>query len=135
MQNMDGDQYLAIAPHVCTLPPEVSSINVNTANAQTLAALDNAIDPGMAEQLVGTERAYTSTEEFVADYADFAPVASELSVTSKYFQLHAQAQLGSSSVTLLSLMYRDPGSGIVKVLQRDFGKLFRSKLTIDTEEI
>ena len=76
-----------------------------------------------------------SAEDFIADYSDFAPLAGELSVTSEYFQLHAQAQLGSSSVTLLSLMYRDPSTGIVSVLQRDFGRLFRSNLTIDTEEI
>jgi len=135
VQNMEREQYLAIAPHVCTLPPEVSSININTANAQTLAALDGAIDPAMAEQLVASERAYMSAEDFIADYSDFAPLAGELSVTSEYFQLHAQAQLGSSSVTLLSLMYRDPSTGIVSVLQRDFGRLFRSNLTIDTEEI
>ena len=65
VQNMDRDQYRAIAPHVCTLPPEVSTININTANAQTLAALDGAIDPGMAEQLVTTERAYMSAEDLL----------------------------------------------------------------------
>ncbi len=73
--------------------------------------------------------------EFVQAFPDFTPAEASLKVTSEYFLLHAQAQVGSSSVTLQSLLFRDPNSGVVTVLRRDFGKLFRSNLDIVTEEI
>jgi len=109
-------------------------INVNTANVQTLASLDQALTPGSVEPIVAAERSFAAVDEFVQAYPDFAPVKDLLSVKSEYFVLHAQAQVGSSSVTLQSLLHRDPQSEAVTVLKRDFGKLFRSNLSIATEE-
>lgn len=134
LQNMEREQLAELLPHVCLLPTADTLINVNTANAQTLASLDPGIALGTVEPIVAADRSYKSVDEFVQAYPDFTPAAGALSVTSEHFLLHAQAQVGSSSVTLQSLLYRDPQSGVVTVLRRDFGKLFRSNLTIDTEE-
>ena len=101
---------------------------------RALAALDRSIAVAVAEPISATERSYKTVDEFVQEYPDFTPVADALSVTSNHFLLHAQAQVGSSSVTLQSLLYRDSDTGIVTVLRRDFGKLFRSNMTINTEE-
>lgn len=134
LQNVEREQLSALLPHICLLPDTESRINVNTANAHTLAALDKGISLASTEPIVGGDRSFASVDEFVQAYPDFAPAAGALSVTSEHFLLHAQAQVGSSSVTLQSLLYRDPQTGLVTVLQRDFGKLFRSNLTISIEE-
>ena len=134
IKNIEREQLQQLLPHVCLLPDTDSRINVNTANAHTLAALDKGISVASTEPIVGADRSFANVDEFVQAYPDFTPAAGVLSVTSEYFSLHAQALVGSSSVTLQSLLYRDPQTGSVTVLQRDFGKLFRSNLTISIEE-
>ena len=134
LQNLDREQLAQLLPHVCLLPDADTLVNVNTANAQTLAALDKGLTLAIAEPIAAQERSYASKDEFIQAHEDFVPAAAALSVKSEYFSLHAQAQVGSSSVTLQSLLYRDPDSGQVTVLKRDFGKLFRSNLTVTTEE-
>ncbi len=136
MPYVEREQLDPVVPFLCLLPEEGLQINVNTANAPTLAALHEEVTLAMAEALVATERAYTSVDEFIQQNEDFRPVqqAGVLSVESQYFLLHAQAQVGGSTVTLQSLLQRDVGTGFVTVLQRDFGKLFRSQLTADVEE-
>ncbi len=136
MPYVEREQLDPVVPFLCLLPEEDLQINVNTANAPTLAALHEEVTLAMAEAVVATERAYTSVDEFIQQNEDFRPVqqAGVLSVESQYFLLHAQAQVGGSTVTLQSLLQRDVTNGFVTVLQRDFGKLFRSQLTADVEE-
>ncbi len=137
MPYVEREQLDPVVPFLCLLPEEDLQINVNTANAPTLAALHEEVTLAMAETIVATDRAFATVDEFVQQNEEFQPVQQQgglLTVESQYFLLHAQAQVGSSSVTLQSLLYRDPSSGLVTVLQRDFGKLFRSQLTVDIEE-
>ncbi len=134
LQNLDREQIGLLLPHVCLLPDSETLININTANAHTLASLDKGLSLAVTEPIVAEERSFADTGEFIQVNEDFVPVAAALTVNSQYFSLHAQAQVGSSSVTLQSLLYRDPDSGVVTVLKRDFGKLFRSNLTVTTEE-
>lgn len=134
LQNLDREQIAQLLPHVCLLPDSETLININTADAQTLAALDKGLTLAITEPIVAEERSYANKDEFIQAYEDFVPAAAALTVNSEYFSLHAQAQVGSSSVTLQSLLHRDPDSGVVTVLRRDFGKLFRSNLTVTTEE-
>ena len=134
MQNVDPEQLALLLPHICLLPETDTLINVNTANAQTLAALDKGLTLDMIEPMTLEERTYESIDSFIVENEDFAPAADALSTKSAYFLLHAQAQVGDSLVTMQSLLYRNPESGVVEVLRRDFGKLFRSNLISDTEE-
>lgn len=134
LQNLEREQIQRLLPHVCLLPDSESLINVNTADAQTLASLDKGLTLAITEPIAAEERSYASRDEFIQAYEDFVPAAAALTVKSEYFSLHAQAQVGSSAVTLQTLLYRDPESGVVTVLKRDFGKLFRSNLTVSTEE-
>jgi len=134
MQNIDPEQLALLLPHICLLPETDTLINVNTANSQTLAALDKGLTLVMIEPMTLEERTYESIDSFIVENEDFAPAADALSTKSAYFLLHAQAQVGDSLVTMQSLLYRNPESGVVEVLRRDFGKLFRSNLISDTEE-
>ena len=121
-------------PHICLLQSADTKININTANAQTLAALDSELSIATTEPITAELREYDDVKTFVDAYPAFAPAAAILTVKSEYFELHAQTQVGESTVTLRSSLYRDPTTGQVTVLQRDFGKLFRSNLQISTEE-
>ncbi|NKB97844.1 MAG: general secretion pathway protein GspK [Pseudomonadales bacterium] len=134
LQNMDADTLLEVRPHVCVLPTTDTTLNVNTANLQTLASLDNSVSPATAEAVVGIAREYSAVSDFLTEYPDYQPAAAVLSVKSEYFEMHAFAQVGDSSVTLLSVFHRDPTSGEVTVLARDFGRLFRSSIEVATEE-
>ena len=135
MQNLDRGELELLLPHVCLLPDADTKININTANAHTLASLDKGLSLATTEPVTEIERSYAKVEDFILENEDFTPVETMLTVKSQYFSLHAQAQVGGSSVTLQSLMFRDPDSGLVTVLRRDFGKLFRSNLTAEVEEI
>ncbi len=132
MNNITREEYAQIIPHVCFIPDTESVLNVNTAGLHALASLSTKISPASVEAIVTSPREYTEVSDFVKDHADFGDVAGELSVTSQYFQLHAIAQVGDSSATLLTTFHRDPTSGNVTVLGRDFGKLFVSRLVEDT---
>lgn len=132
--NVDADMLEQILPHVCLLPDTNSQVNVNTANLHTLASLDDAISASNLENVADSPRAFTAVSEFVDLYPEFRPVSEALSVNSQYFELHAFAQVGDSSVTLLSTLNRDPSSGEVTVLSRDFGRLFQSAVEMATEE-
>ena len=81
------------------LPFTDNNINVNTANALTLATLDDGIGLGSAEAITMTDRAFQSVEEFVAAHPEFAAVAEDLTVRSEHFAMHAQAVVGDASVT------------------------------------
>ncbi len=161
IQGIEPQQVRTLLNHVCVLPSAETKINVNTASAQTLAALSSQFDQTGIETVVSAPRNWETTQVF-ADGMNWSPPSSpppgqgsnqrqddddidpssnageadmltHLSVTSSYFQLHAQAQVGETSVTLLSILYRDPNTGSVTVKQRDFGKLFRSNIAVTTE--
>lgn len=134
LQGADREQLALLLPHVCLLPHGDSRVNINTADAQTLAALDAELSLAITEPIAAEERRYDSVEGFLEAHAEFASASDVLSVTSEHFLLHAQAQVGSSSVSLESLLYRDPDNGRVTVIKRDFGKLFRTKLSATVEE-
>lgn len=134
LQNMDAEIFSLLRPHLCVLPNSETLLNVNTANLQSLASLVSSVSPATAEAIVGIAREYSTVNDFLAEYPDYQSAAATLSVKSNYFEVHAFAQVGDSSVTLLSVLYRDPSSGEVTVLSRDFGRLFRSSIEVAAEE-
>lgn len=134
LPNVEREQFEMLQEAVCLLPDTETKINVNTASALTLAVLDKSITLGGAEAAVAEVREYDSVSGFVGAHAEFTPAQALLDVNSHYFQLHAIAQVGSSRVTLLSLLYRDQSTGEVTVVQRDFGRMFRSSLEVETSE-
>jgi type II secretory pathway component PulK len=134
LRNVDRTTLAQILPFVCLLPEEDTKVNVNTANLHTLGSLHGSLSPDQVESVVTSTREFASVADFVEAYPGFIPVTSALSVASKYFRLHAYVQVGTSSLTLQSILRRDPASGEVTVLSRDFGKLFKSAVEVATEE-
>ena len=134
LQNLDREAYAALAPHVCLLPETETLINVNTANAHTLASLDQSLSPSSVEALTTSVREYAQISDFLDENDGFRAAGGVLTTSSQYFRLHAFAQVGDTSVTLLSVLRRDPSNGEVTVLSRNFGKLFRSQIDVSVEE-
>lgn len=133
MPNMSVEERALIQPEVCVLPDSGTPLNVNTAQAHALAALDAVLAPGTLSRLTESPRQYKSVTDFLNDYPDFQRVQGQLAVASEYFAVHAIAQVGDTSVTLLSRLHRAPSSGEITVLSRDFGKLFRSSVELETD--
>lgn len=134
LKNMTAEELERLLPEVCLLPVAETSINVNTAGLHTLAALGKDSQPGALEALIGNSRTYTSVDDFLQEFPDMTESRDALSVVSEYFEVHAIAQVGDSSATLQSLLHRDPSTGRVTVLSRNFGKLFRSKIVVEEED-
>jgi general secretion pathway protein K len=132
--DVDPLEVEVLSGEVCLVPDSQSKINVNTAAAETLYALDNAISIQDAQAIAQAARNYQNVAEFVQNHPEFAAVQQRLSVTSEYFMLVAEARLNRSRVSLTSVLYRDASNGRIKLLHRDFGKRFDVKTKPETSQ-
>ncbi|WJW75224.1 type II secretion system minor pseudopilin GspK [Thiohalobacter sp. IOR34] len=99
-----------LAPYVTALPAR-TPINVNTAPALVLQSLHPALTPADAEQLVEGrgDEGYASVDAFLRQevFAGRTLDAGRLAVSSQYFLLRAEVQLGTARRRLESLLQRD----------------------------
>ena len=133
IRDMNAEYYELLRDHVCVLPSEALELNVNTAGAAALAALNPAMSMEQLQALVETERAYTDVAEVTNEYPDLASAVDTMRVTSEYFELQVRAQVGESRVEMASLLHRDRNDGRITLISRDLGKDFRSMFAVDTE--
>lgn len=133
VQEMDAESYGQLAPHVCVLPTDELKLNVNTAGAAAIAALNPALAPAQVEAMTEAERAYTDVSQITAELPELAAAADALSVASEYFEIQVRAQVDDSLVELASLLHRSPNDGTITLLSRDFGRNFRSRFLEDLE--
>lgn len=122
VKGVDREIYDTLAPLVCALPPGVA-LNVNTAPALVLAALDEKVDLADLERLLEERPAegYENVDELLnaAKITLDAPTKALLSVDSQYFLLQAEARVGDGRAMLYSMIFRDENG--VRVLRRSFG--------------
>lgn len=123
IKGIDADVYAKLAPLVCALPSG-TPLNVNTAPALVLAALNKDLDLADVTKLVEERPAegYANVDEFLnaAKLTVNAQVQAQLSVESRYFLLRAEARVGDGRAILYSTLYR-PDENNVRVLRRSFG--------------
>lgn len=123
IKGVDRDAYAKLAPLVCVLPPG-TPLNVNTAPALVLTALDENLDPVDLERLLENrpDEGYQDVDEFL-NAANLTTVAAEikdlLSVSSDYFRLRAEVRVGDGRAMLYSILQRDENG--IRILQRSFG--------------
>ena len=132
LADVSDEDIRSLSAQVCVVPATQNKINVNTADALTLSILDPGISLADAQALTQQSRNYQDVAEFVSANPAFLNVQSELTVTSEYFLMQAQAQLSQSRVSLSSTFHRDSTYGQVTLLQRDFGKNYRAKVVLDS---
>ncbi len=129
IKSIDKATYDKLAPYVCTLPPG-TSINVNTIVAPLLIALGrmapgSSLDPENAKTLLEflKTQGHDNKEKFLEEAGlkqlnQF--INEKLGVTSNYFLLHVEAQVGDGRATLYSMLER-ANDGRTRVLMRSFG--------------
>ena len=132
VKGIEAEHYQAIRPHVCIRPgDDTLAINVNTASEAVLAALSPNINPSDAQAVVENPRSFDDLGDFVDIHQAFDSVQSALTVNSNFFLMQAEAQFGESRVSLETVLERSGGT--VTVIQRDFGKLFRSSIEVEID--
>jgi len=127
--------YAALLPNVCALPmlapgsqPDTpmipTSININTAPAPVIASLNAGITASAAEAAVQTrtQQPYQSQNDLTR-LLNIGPAAGvPTTLTSSYFRLTAEVKIGSTEITLYSLLFRT-SSGATIAIRRTYGTL------------
>ena len=125
---LSREEFERLRSHVTVLPPLRLGVNVNTATSSVLESLGPNFGPSEAQSLVQSEREYEDIESFTADYAALGDSAGVLAVRSDYFEISVRVERFESRVILTTVVYRDPSSGQLSVLSRDFGQKFSMPL-------
>ena len=133
LNNIEFEDISAISPHLCAIPSANNKVNVNTASASLLYSLDAGISTDAAQGLVDAERSFLDVNSFIVANPEFEIVAPQLGVTSEYFEVQAKVQVGESTMNIASLFFRNTQTGEVTLLQRDFAKIFQSKVVVDID--
>jgi general secretion pathway protein K len=118
VQGFTDEVVAALAPHVVALPA-ATEINVNTATAQVLLALDADLTaPDVETLLAERERAaFTDNASFLAhDALAGLTIAITTDVSSSWFQVLTDVQVGSGQARVESLLER--AAGKLRVLSR-----------------
>jgi len=115
--------YAQISPYVCALPAQagVAKVNINTASGPVLESLDSHISADLASQVIGARGSQVFKSPPDAFTAALIKPAN-MGYDSQYFLLTVDAEIGSTHVTLYSLLYRGAGNGVIAV-RRTFGTL------------
>jgi general secretion pathway protein K len=130
---LDPDQLARLLPNVAVLPTTALRINVNTAGAPTLEALAPQLTPARAESLVESDRRYEDANVLVAEIPELSAGVDAMAVVSEYFEIHARAEIDGFRTELTSVIHRNPNTGRMTLLSRDFGKRLPSMVEAEAE--
>jgi len=108
VQGVTAEVYAVLSPHVAALPPG-TAINLNTATVPVLRSLAPDVTLATAERILQLREGggLADAEAVVELLGGEVPVA--IGLNSAYFQLEAQAVVGSLPVSLYSLLGRNGG--------------------------
>ncbi|NJN46417.1 MAG: type II secretion system minor pseudopilin GspK [Candidatus Competibacteraceae bacterium] len=120
---VDRETYDALAPYICALPPG-SALNVNTVLAPVLAAASDGMSLDKAEDRIKerNKQGYDSVDAFLTNiqFGNQGLTRDKLAVSSRFFLLTAEANVGEGRAALHSILERT-GSGDITVRVRSFG--------------
>jgi general secretion pathway protein K len=121
VRGVDDEVFRKLLPYVSTLP-HGTQLNVNTAPPPVLQSLSETMDIFQAESL-----AAEAAEDGFPDLQAFQTIVEEdaletLTLSSDYFRLTVRVTIGTYSLTMYSLLLRDP-AGQVRPLLRTFGSI------------
>jgi general secretion pathway protein K len=133
LRDIEPEQVAALEDAVCVLPVTELKVNVNTAGAAVLAAMNPALAEPQMQAFVDAVRDYDSVGEVVSEFPDLAVAVDALGVTSEYFQVNVRAQVDDGQTELSSVLRRDPSSGAIELVSRDLGRNFKSLFSAEGE--
>ena len=123
-----------LAPHVALLPIDQLKVNVNTSGAAILQSLGQPFAQNEAENLMESPREFKDVAQAVAQYPGLSESAEALTVASAFFEVRVRVELAGARSELISMLYRDPESGRIRLLGRDFGRRVPSVLDAITAD-
>jgi len=119
VKGFTADARAALEPHITVLPVR-TSINVNTASAETLRALDEKLTDADVESLISDrgEDGYEDKAAFLAhDALAGIEVGVELEVSSSWFSVQTDVMVGRGRARLLSRLSREE-DGPARIVSR-----------------
>jgi len=119
---LDPDQLARLMPYVTTLPTTVLRVNVNTADAPVLESLSPRASPSQLQTIVQSDRHYEDVNVLLSEVPELSDSVDAMAVTSSYFEIHSRAEIDGFRTELTSVVFRDPSTGRITLLSRDFGK-------------
>jgi general secretion pathway protein K len=120
---IDNDALARMAPHVTLLPTtRPTSVNLNTASRELIAAAIGKLDLAGAQSLVQARerKPFQSLAEASAVVPGFNLVSSQVGVATDYFEVRGRLRLGDRVLEERSLVWRN---------QRDVQTLSRERIT------
>ncbi len=135
LATLEPEERAMLMANTCVVPGYTEfSFNANTAPLPVLAALKAGVEMADLATLEGTVRTFSNDGELLNVVPVLNGAEGNLTFESQYFRINVHAQVGQAVTILSSLAYRDPSTGVVTVLQRDFGRDFTSALVIASDE-
>lgn len=118
LDGFDPDLLAVIGPHVVTLPAR-TTLNVNTLGAVNLMALADGLPESAAEAMVtgATEVPYDSVDQFRSSLGVQTESDVALGTASDWFRLSVEVAIGTTTLTMYSLLERAP-DGRTRVVAR-----------------
>ncbi|HET7586897.1 MAG TPA: type II secretion system minor pseudopilin GspK [Gammaproteobacteria bacterium] len=110
--------YQRLLPFVAALPATNLRININTAPWPVIASLAKGITPAEAQSIVAQRgpNGFQSVAQFQSLLAERVTTGA-IGLASSYFRLISTAQIGSSSLTMYSLLQRGQTGGVTSIRQ------------------
>jgi len=126
-----------LRPFIVALP-EATPINVNTASAEVLSTVAEDLSTSDGESLVDArgEEGFESVDSFLQDPTLEAKnaAAASLSVTSQWFLMVSEANIGDGRARLASLIQRSAGGVLVVRRQREFVEAIVPEVDVEAEQ-
>ena len=107
--------YEEVEPLIVALPSTTLEININTIEPELLEAL--GISSAVADSITSDDRKYTNLDEVTE--LEAGQGSGYFVVTSSYFGVWAEIEIGGNRARIESWLYRNPNDGSVHLLGRD----------------
>ncbi len=133
IRGLEDDTLDRLLPSLCVLPESSLRINVNTASAAVMASLNENLSEDQMQAFADSERDYGDVESVTTEFPDLVSAVDAMTVTSEYFEVQIRAQVEDTRAELTSLLHRRSDDGSVELINRDFGKDFRSLFVAEVE--
>ena len=120
--SISAQDFDILKPHIAALPVDTLRVNINTASATLLQALAPNINATDMQLLVAAPREFEDVESLIAEQAELGESVAVLTVTTEFFRIQVRAEIEDAGAALTSIVHRDPTTGALTLLSRNFGE-------------
>lgn len=125
IEGMTEEIYVALRPHVSTLPVSGMGINVNTATAEVLMSLHDELTIAQAASILERreENRFENLQEFLAlpEFAGMGLKPVGLGLQTRFFEVVSRITYDNRVVNMVSMVFRNH-EGNVRTVHRDTGQ-------------